>query len=131
MNKNLIKKPWGSEQIIHTNKHYTLKKLVMISQSRCSLQYHKRKIETIFVLAGPLYILVGKTVNSLKTISTCYCSNVSNNYKKPADVSEALSIKVTLSFSLTIPSRKSLQVTPPLQFGVKAFVKPAICSSIL
>ena len=68
MNKNLIKKPWGSEQIIHTSKHYTLKQLVMISESRCSLQYHKRKIETIFVLAGPLYILVGKTVNSLKTI---------------------------------------------------------------
>ena len=68
MSKNLIKKPWGSEQIIHTNKNYTLKKLVMNSNSRCSLQYHKKKIETIFVLIGPLYILVGKKVNSLKTI---------------------------------------------------------------
>ena len=45
MSKNLIKKPWGSEQIIHTNKHYTLKKLVMNSNSRCSLQYHKKKLK--------------------------------------------------------------------------------------
>ena len=40
----------------------------MNSNSRCSLQYHKKKIETIFVLIGPLYILFGKKVNSLKTI---------------------------------------------------------------
>ena len=48
--KKFLKKPWGSEEIIHTNKFYTVKKLVMNSYSRCSLQYHKKKIETIFVL---------------------------------------------------------------------------------
>ena len=66
MRKNFIKKPWGSEEIIHTNKYYTLKKLTMNSNSRCSLQYHKKKIETIFVLNGPLYILLGKNLKSLK-----------------------------------------------------------------
>ena len=66
MKKKFIKKPWGSEEIIQTNKHYTLKKLTMNSNSRCSLQYHKKKIETIFVLDGPLYILLGKNLKNLK-----------------------------------------------------------------
>ncbi len=64
--KKFLKKPWGSEEIIHTNKFYTVKKLVMNSYSRCSLQYHKKKIETIFVLEGPLFILHGKSLKNLK-----------------------------------------------------------------
>ncbi len=55
-----IKKPWGEEIIIENNKFYSLKKLTMNSNSRCSLQYHKKKIETIFVLEGSLYINIGK-----------------------------------------------------------------------
>ena len=82
MNKDLIKKPWGSEQIIHTNKHYTLKKLVMNSNSRCSLQYHKKKIETIFVLVGPLYILVGKKIKSLKTIKLLKGQSITINKRE-------------------------------------------------
>ena len=66
-----IPKPWGQEIIIENNKVYSLKKLTMNPNSRCSLQYHK-KIETIFVLEGTLYINLGKKINKLKTI----------NYKK-------------------------------------------------
>jgi len=63
-----IKKPWGQEIIIENNKFYSLKKLTMNSNSRCSLQFHKKKIETIFVLEGPLYISIGKKIEKLKTI---------------------------------------------------------------
>ncbi len=67
LKKKLIRKPWGAEEIIHTNKFYTLKKLMMNPYSRCSLQYHKKKIETIYVLTGPLFILHGNSIKTLKT----------------------------------------------------------------
>ena len=63
-----INKPWGWEKIIENNKHYTLKKLFMKKNCRCSLQFHKKKIETIYVLDGPLYLLVGKNLKKMKTI---------------------------------------------------------------
>lgn len=53
----IIKKPWGQEEIIELNDKYMLKKLTMFKGKRCSLQYHKTKTETIYVLIGKLWIL--------------------------------------------------------------------------
>ena len=64
--KKITKKPWGQEEIIQTNKFYTIKKITMNSYSRCSLQYHNKKVETIYVLNGPLFIRHGKSLNKLK-----------------------------------------------------------------
>lgn len=51
-----IEKPWGSEDILHTDENYTVKRLFMKKDHCCSLQYHERKIETIYVLEGVLRI---------------------------------------------------------------------------
>ena len=59
MNK-IIQKPWGYEEILEINKYYCLKKLFMKKNNRCSLQYHKKKIETIFVIKGVLEIEINK-----------------------------------------------------------------------
>ena len=59
MKNSFIKKPWGSEELISFTKHYVLKKLIMKKGHRCSLQYHKKKHETIYVLSGTLKILIG------------------------------------------------------------------------
>ena len=61
-----IIKPWGYEILLEKNKHYMLKKLFMKKGHRCSLQYHKKKRETIFVLKGKLKIFYGKKINNLK-----------------------------------------------------------------
>ncbi len=66
MKKNFIKKPWGSEELISNNKNYVLKKLFMKKGHRCSLQYHKKKHETVYVLSGNLKILIGKNKDNLK-----------------------------------------------------------------
>jgi mannose-6-phosphate isomerase-like protein (cupin superfamily) len=66
MKKKYIKKPWGSEELISYNKNYVLKKLFMKKGHRCSLQYHKKKHETIYVLSGTLKILIGKKKDNLK-----------------------------------------------------------------
>ena len=49
---NFIEKPWGSETIIETNNFYTVKKLFMKTGHKCSLQLHRKKHETIYVLEG-------------------------------------------------------------------------------
>lgn len=62
----IIKKPWGQEELIEVNKDYMVKKLTMFKDHRCSLQFHKYKKETIYVLSGELEILIGKNKESLE-----------------------------------------------------------------
>jgi mannose-6-phosphate isomerase len=60
-----IIKPWGYELLIEKNKKYMFKKLFMKKNHRCSLQFHKKKIETIFVVSGKLKIYYGDNINKL------------------------------------------------------------------
>lgn len=53
-----ILKPWGKEKLIELNKKYCVKEILMKKKHRCSLQYHKKKIETITALKGNLYIQI-------------------------------------------------------------------------
>lgn len=55
----VIEKPWGKEEVIEINGRYMMKKLTMWKGHRCSLQYHKIKQETIYVLSGQLRIIFG------------------------------------------------------------------------
>ena len=64
MNKKIIK-PWGYEILLEKNRKYIFKKLFMKKGHQCSLQFHKKKKETIFVLSGTLKIFMGKK-NRLK-----------------------------------------------------------------
>ena len=61
----LIEKPWGKEEVIEINDRYMMKKLTMWKGHRCSLQYHKQKRETIYVLSGQLRIYFGPNQESL------------------------------------------------------------------
>lgn len=61
-----IEKPWGKEEILETNKNYTLKRLTMFKDCKCSLQYHNFKKETIYVLSGELKITIGDSYKILK-----------------------------------------------------------------
>lgn len=53
---NIIKKPWGQEEILETNENYTVKRLTMLDGHQCSKQYHNEKKETIYVIYGTLTI---------------------------------------------------------------------------
>jgi mannose-6-phosphate isomerase len=61
----IIEKPWGKEELLEINDHYMVKKLTMWKGHRCSLQYHKQKKETIYVLSGQLKIYSGSSENDL------------------------------------------------------------------
>ena len=60
-----IEKPWGKEEVIEINERYMMKKLTMWKGHRCSLQFHKQKRETIYVLSGQLRIYFGPSQESL------------------------------------------------------------------
>jgi mannose-6-phosphate isomerase-like protein (cupin superfamily) len=62
---HIIEKPWGREEVIEINDNYMVKKLTMLAGRRCSLQYHKIKKETIYVLSGVLNIIQGETQDTL------------------------------------------------------------------
>lgn len=52
----VIEKPWGKEEIIKLTDEEMIKRLTMHNGSRCSLQYHKKKKETIIVVSGTLKV---------------------------------------------------------------------------
>lgn len=56
--KNRVDKPWGYEEILEHNRHYTVKRLFMAQGQKCSYQYHNKKHETIVCLSGDLTIVL-------------------------------------------------------------------------
>jgi mannose-6-phosphate isomerase-like protein (cupin superfamily) len=65
-----IDKPWGWEEILEENQEYVLKRIFMYKGHRCSLQYHKFKQETIYVLYGDLTIIINDNSTIYPTNST-------------------------------------------------------------
>ena len=61
-----IDKPWGREELLERNEAYMLKRLIMHAGQRCSLQLHRAKRETIYVLDGHLRITVGPDRKNLE-----------------------------------------------------------------
>ena len=62
----VIQKPWGQEELLEVNDRYMVKRLTMKQGKRCSLQYHNKKRETIYVLEGKLKIIRGINESSLQ-----------------------------------------------------------------
>jgi len=61
-------KPWGSEELIVKTPKYVMKKIVIKSGHRLSLQYHELKEETIFVHKGNLIIWKSKDFYDMITL---------------------------------------------------------------
>jgi mannose-6-phosphate isomerase len=62
----IIKKPWGHEELLEHNAAYVLKRLFMCQGHRCSLQYHNKKKETVYILSGKLKIVHGSDADKLQ-----------------------------------------------------------------
>ncbi|NQU80875.1 MAG: cupin [Bacteroidetes bacterium] len=63
-----IDKPWGYEELIEHNDKYVVKRLKMNKGHKCSIQYHKVKKETIYVLSGTLKVYMGNKLDDLDEI---------------------------------------------------------------
>ena len=91
-------KPWGSEILIDKNPAYAFKQIIMKAGSRSSLQSHRFKQETIFVVSGLIeleivssggesqfeqfgpnqaYYLPAETIHRVRVIEDCLLYEVS------------------------------------------------------
>ncbi len=52
----VVEKPWGREEILTVLDQYMVKRLHMNPGAKCSLQYHRHKTETVYVLSGVLLL---------------------------------------------------------------------------
>lgn len=56
----IVEKPWGRELIFAKAARYAGKLLVIEKGHRLSLQYHRRKHESVYVLRGKLTLRLGR-----------------------------------------------------------------------
>jgi mannose-6-phosphate isomerase-like protein (cupin superfamily) len=61
-------KPWGYEYLIEQNAMYVVKLISMNEKHSCSLQFHEKKHETIYVISGALKFIYGTDSVNLKEI---------------------------------------------------------------
>jgi mannose-6-phosphate isomerase len=52
MDVRVVEKPWGTETWIASNEHYICRILRIRKGASVSLQYHTRKVETLFIEEG-------------------------------------------------------------------------------
>lgn len=64
----IIEKPWGKEELLEKNDKYMFKRLTMHKGHCCSIQYHEKKIETVYLLSGSLKIYIGDKLEKLDEI---------------------------------------------------------------
>ena len=64
----IIEKPWGKEEVLERNAAYMVKRLTMRKGHKCSMQFHREKIETVYLLSGSLRIFNGEREGSLVAI---------------------------------------------------------------
>ena len=62
-----IDKPWGHELIWARTDRYVGKILRIAAGEALSLQYHRRKDETLYVLSGTLELTLGERADALTT----------------------------------------------------------------
>lgn len=65
MKTRLVKKPWGREVIFAKHARYVGKIITIERGHRLSLQYHRKKHETVYVLEGRLRLTLGRGARTL------------------------------------------------------------------
>ncbi|MGD9764219.1 MAG: cupin domain-containing protein [Candidatus Binatia bacterium] len=63
-----LDKPWGYELLWARTDHYAGKILHIIAGEALSLQYHRRKEETLYLLVGTLELELGDDDQQMRTI---------------------------------------------------------------
>ena len=63
-----IVKPWGGEQLLAHTDHYALKRIKVNKGEGSSLQYHKQKEESLYLLSGLLQFEIGPNERELEIV---------------------------------------------------------------
>jgi mannose-6-phosphate isomerase-like protein (cupin superfamily) len=60
-----VVKPWGSEELLTSTDLYALKLIRVQKGSRPSLQFHRKKTESLYLLSGRLHVEMGESKDAL------------------------------------------------------------------
>ncbi len=64
-----VSKPWGEELVLSRTQISIVKKLRIGPNRRLSLQYHRRKHETLMLLSGEALLTIGPSAERLRQLS--------------------------------------------------------------
>ena len=64
-----VSKPWGEELVLSRTRTSIVKKLRIGPNRRLSLQYHRRKHETLMLLSGEALLTIGPSAERLRQAS--------------------------------------------------------------
>ena len=68
--KSIVEKPWGSYQVLEEGTHYLLKKIIVNSGGKLSLQSHQHRSEHWIIAEGEAEVTINNDIKIL--ILFCY-----------------------------------------------------------
>ncbi len=104
MNK-IVDKPWGHEVIFAKTKKYVGKILFVKKGEQLSVQFHRKKDETIYIFKGHINLYVGDDKNSLRKVSM---KEGSSFHIRPNVVHRMSALKNTFIFEVSTPQLKDV-----------------------
>lgn len=100
-----VEKPWGYEYIFAKTKKYVGKILFVKSGEELSLQFHRKKDESIFISKGHISIFVGDDTKNLREISM---KNGDSFHIPPNMLHKMIALKNTFIFEVSTPEIKDV-----------------------
>ena len=70
--KSIIEKPWGSYQVLEEGSHYTIKKIIVNSGGKLSLQSHQHRSEHWIIAEGEGVVTINDEIKILKENETIF-----------------------------------------------------------
>jgi mannose-1-phosphate guanylyltransferase/mannose-6-phosphate isomerase len=70
--KSIVEKPWGSYQVLEEGTHYTVKKLIVNSGGKLSLQNHQHRSEHWIIVEGEAEVTINDEIKILKENETIF-----------------------------------------------------------
>ena len=70
--KSIVEKPWGSYQVLDEGIHYTVKKIIVNSGGKLSLQSHQHRSEYWIIAEGEAKVTINDEIKILKENETIF-----------------------------------------------------------
>ena len=72
-----VNKPWGKEVWLELNDHYCYKRIYINKGYKTSFQYHKKKVETNYIIEGKAEIWLEDEEGKIKKLKFWIFSKIS------------------------------------------------------
>ena len=70
--KSIVEKPWGSYLVLEEGTHYLLKKIIVNSGGKSSLQNHQHRSEHWIIVEGEAEVTINDEIKILKENETIF-----------------------------------------------------------